>query len=145
VLVALCATAGAGVAQAAGRAPDPSPSVSAEHPDPYPPPTAPATRPSAPARTQAPVTIVARPTVVRTPVHRSSVVRRKPLPAVTKKVAAEPIRLPVHPAPGLDARVAAAVAFGPRQQVSRALALAVALLVLVSAAFVAGAAREVAR
>jgi hypothetical protein len=83
---------------------------------------------------------------VRAPVHRSSVVRQKPRPAVKKKVAVEPVRLPVHPAPGLGARVAsAAVAFEPKQRVSRALALAVALLVLLSAAFVAGAAREVAR
>jgi hypothetical protein len=143
VLVVVCATAGAGVAQAAGQAPDPSPSLSAPRPDPYPAPSAPATRPSAPA--QAPVTIVVGPTVARTPVHRSSVVRRKPRPAVTQKVAVKPTRLPVHPAPGLDARVASAVTFQPPQQVSRALALAVALLVLVSAAFVAGAAREVAR
>jgi hypothetical protein len=145
VLVVVCAATSAAVAQAAGRAPDPSPSLSTPRPDPYPAPSAPATRPSAPAQTQAPVTIVVRPTVARTPVHRSSVVRRKPLPAVTKKVAAGPIRLPVHPAPGLDARVASAVAFEPPQQVSRALALAMALLVLVSAAFVAGAAREVVR
>jgi hypothetical protein len=120
--------------------------MSAPGPDPYPAPAAPATRPSATAQTQAPVTIVVRPTVARTPVHRSSVVRRKPRPAVTQKVAVTPIRLPVHPAPGLGARVAtAAVAFEPQQRVSRTLALAVALLVLVSAAFVAGAAREVAR
>ncbi len=136
VLVVLCVTVGAGVAQAAGRAPDPSPSMSAPRPDPYPAPSTPATRPSGPAKTQAPVTVVVRPTVV---------VRRKPQPAVTQKAAVKPIRLPVHPAPGLDARVASAVAFEPPQQVSRALALAVALLVLVSAAFVAGAAREVAR
>ena len=145
VLVVVCATAGAGVAQAAGQAPDPSPSLSAPRPDPYPAPSAPATRPTAPTRRQAPVTVVVRPSVVRTPVHRSSVVRRKPRPAVTQKVAVKPTRLPVHPAPGLDARVASAVTFQPPQQVSRALALAVALLVLVSAAFVAGAAREVAR
>jgi hypothetical protein len=87
-----------------------------------------------------------RPTVVRTPVHRSSGVRRKPQPAAKQKAAVKPIRLPVHPAPGLGARFAtAAVAFEPPQRVSRTLALAVALLVLVSAAFVAGAAREVAR
>jgi hypothetical protein len=146
VVVVVCATAGAGIAQAAGQAPDPSPSLSAVHPDPYPAPTAPATRPSTPARTQAPVTIVVRPTVVRTPVHPSSVVRRKPQPAVKPKAAVKPILLPVHPAPGLGARFAtAAVAFEPQQRVSRTLALAVALLVLVSAAFVAGAAREVAR
>jgi hypothetical protein len=151
VLVVVCATAGTAVAQAAGRAPDPSPAVSSPGPDPYPSPAAPAVRPSAPAQTQAPVTIVVRPNVVRTtvvraPVHRSSVVRRKPRPAVTKNVVVEPIRIPVHPAPGLGARVAAAtVVFEPEQRVSRALALAVALLVLLSAAFVAGAAREVAR
>jgi hypothetical protein len=145
VLVVVCAATSAAVAQAAGQAPDPSPSLSTPRPDPYPPHSAPAIGPIAPAQTQAPGTIVVRPLVVSTPVHRSSAVRRKPHPAVTKKVAAEPIRLPVHPAPGLDARVASAVTFEPPQQVSRALALAVALLVLVSAAFVAGAAREVAR
>ena len=146
VLVAVCATAGTAVAQAAVRAPDPSPAVSSPGPDPYPPPAAPAARPSAPVQTQAPVTTAVRPTVVRAPVHRSSVVRRKPRPAVTKNVVVGPIRIPVHPAPGLGARVAAAtVLFEPEQRVSRALALAVALLVLLSAAFVAGAAREVAR
>jgi hypothetical protein len=139
-LLVVCAATSAAGAQAAGQAPDPSPSLSTPRPDPYPAPSAPAIRRIAPAQTQAPATIV-----VTTPVHRSSVVRGKPRPAVTKKVAAEPIRLPVHPAPGLDVRVASAVAFEPPQQVSRALALAVALLVLVSAAFVAGAAREVAR
>jgi hypothetical protein len=144
VLVLVCAATSAAVAHAAGQAPDPSPSLSTPRPDPYPAPSA-ATRPSAPTRTQAPVTVVVRPTVVRTPVHRSSGVRRKPQPAVTKKVAAWPTRLPVHPAPELYDRVASAVAFEPPQQISRALALAVALLVLVSAAFVAGAAREVAR
>jgi hypothetical protein len=145
VLVLVCAATSAAVAHAAGQAPDPSPSLSTPRPDSYPAPSAPVTRPSAPTQTQAPVTVVVRPTVVRTPVRRSSVVRRKPQPAIAKKVAAEPTRLPVHPAPGLDARVASAVAFEPPQQVSRALASAVALLVLVSAAFVAGAAREVAR
>jgi hypothetical protein len=145
VLVLVCAATSAGVAHAAGQAPDPSPSPSAPRPDPYPAPFAPATRPSAPTRRQAPVTVVVRPTVVPTPVHRSAGVRQKPQPAVTKKVAANAIRLPVYPAPGLDARVASAVAFEAPQRVSRTLALAVALLVLVSAAFVAGAAREVAR
>jgi hypothetical protein len=146
VLVVVYATAGAAVAQAAGRAPDPSPAVSSPGPDPYPAPAARAPRPSTPAQTQAPVTIVVRPTVVRAPVQRSSVVRQKPRPAVIKKVVIEPIRIPVHPAPGLGARVTSvAAAFEPQQRVSRALALAVALLVLLSAAFVAGAAREVAR
>ena len=146
VLVVVCATAGTGVAQAAGRAPDPSPAVSSPGPDPYPSPAAPTARPSAPAQTQAPVTVVVRPNVVRAPVQRPSVVRRKARPAVTKNVAVGLVRIPVHPAPGLGARVAAAtVVFQPEQRVSRALALAVALLVLLSAAFVAGAAREVAR
>jgi hypothetical protein len=146
VLVVVCASAGAAVAQAAGRAPDPSPAVSSPGPDPYPAPAASVSRPSVPMQTQAPVATVVLPTVVRAPVHRSSVARRKPRPAVAQKVAVKPIRLPVHPAPGLGARVAAAtLAFEPEQRVSRSLALAVALLVLVSAAFLAGAAREVAR
>jgi hypothetical protein len=83
---------------------------------------------------------------VQRTVVRRKLVRQQPRPAVVKKVAVKSIRLPVHPAPGLGARVATvAVAFEPPQRVSRTLALAVALLVLVSAAFVAGAAREVAR
>jgi hypothetical protein len=140
VLVLVCAATSAGVAHAAGQAPDPSPSLSTPQPDPYPAPSAPATRPSAPIRTQGPVTVVVRPTVVHTPVHRVSVVPRK------QKAAVKPIRLPVHPAPGLGARfTATAVSLEPQQRVSRTLALAVALLVLVSAGFVAGAAREVAR
>jgi len=57
----------------------------------------------------------------------------------------KPVRLPVHPAPGLAARVATALAVEPHPRVPRTLALAVALVVLLSAAFVAGAAREVAR
>jgi hypothetical protein len=139
VLVLVCAAPSAAVAHAAGQAPDPSPTLSAVHPDPYPAPTT-------PARTQAPGTIDVRPTVVRAPVQRASVVRRKPQPAVKPKAVVKAIRLPVHPAPGLGARfTAAAVAFEPQQRVSRTLALAVALVVLVSAAFVAGAAREVAR
>jgi hypothetical protein len=145
VLVVVCATAGAAVAQAAGRAPDPSPAVSSPGPDPYPASSASPTRPSVPVQTRAPVATFVRPTVARTPVQ-SSVARRKPRPAVTQKVAVKPVRLPVHPAPGLGARVAAAAAvFEPEKRVSQSLALAVALLVLVSAAFVAGAAREVAR
>ena len=146
VLVLVCAAPSAAVAHAAGQAPDPSPSLSTPRPDSYPAPSAPVTHPSAPTQTQAPAAVVVRPTVVRTGVHRSSVMRRKPRPAVKPNAAVKPIRLPVHPAPGLGARFAtAAVAFEPQQRVSRTLALAVALLVLVSAAFVAGAAREVAR
>jgi hypothetical protein len=146
VLVVVCATAGAAVAQAAGRAPDPSPAVSSPGPDPYPASSASPTRPSVPVQTRAPVATFVPPTVVRAPVQSSSVGRRKTRPPVTQKVAVKPVRLPVHPAPGLGARAAAAAAvFEPEKRVSQSLALTVALLVLVSAAFVAGAAREVAR
>ena len=145
VLVVACAATGATIAQAAGRAPDPSPAVSSPGPDPYPAPSAPASRPSAPAQTRAPVASVVHPSLARTPVHRSSVVRRKPRPAITQEAAVKPVRLPTHPAPGLGAQVADVVSFEPQQRVSRTLALAVALFVLLSAAFVAGAAREVAR
>ena len=150
VLIAACTAFPAAVAQAAGRAPDPSPSMSAPQPDPYPAASRPAATPRAPtpAHAHAPVTTVVRTSVVRTPVHHSSGGKHKPRPAVTRKAPkapVKPVRLPTYPAPGLGARVEAALVAAPQQRVSRALALAVALLVLVSAAFVAGAAREVAR
>ena len=146
VLAVICAGAGAAVAQAAIQAPDPSPALSAPGPDPYPAPFRAAATPRRPTPAQPPAVQVVRTTVVRIPVRpASSVERRKPRPAATKSVVAKPPQLPVHPAPGLGARVAAALAIEPAQRVPRTLALAVALLVLLSAAFVAGAAREVAR
>jgi hypothetical protein len=145
LLVAACTASPAAVAQAAGRAPDPSPSLSAPQPDPYPTPSAPAATPRTSAPTQVPVASFARSSVVGTPVRHSSGGRRKAQPVVTHRAAVKPVRLPTVPAPGLGARVAAALVAAPQQRVSRALALAVALLVLLSAAFVAGAAREVAR
>ena len=149
LLAVTWAVANAAVAQATGQVPDPSPSVSSPGPDAYRAPAAPAATPRtqapAPASTQPPVGTVVRTTVVRAPVHHPAARPKKPKPAVTHKAAVEPVRLPTHPLPGLEARIAAALADEPQQRVSRALALAVALLVLLSAAFVAGAAREVAR
>jgi len=82
---------------------------------------------------------------VPAPAHRSPDAPNKARPAATQRAVVEPVRLPVHPAPGLAARVATALAVEPKPRVPRTLALAVALVVLLSAAFVAGAAREVAR
>ena len=149
LLAVTWAVANAAVAQATGQVPDPSPSVSSPGPDAYRAPAAPAATPRtqapAPASTQPPVGTVVRTSVVRAPVHHLPARPTKPRPAVTHSAAVKPVRLPTHPAPGLGARVAAVLVAEPRQRVSRALALAVALLVLLSAAFVAGAAREVAR
>src|SRR5207248_1231404 len=107
LLAVIWAVANAAVVQATGQVPDPSPSVSSPGPDPYRAPAAPAatprTRAPAPASTQPPVV-----TVVRTPVHHAAA-RPKPKPAVTHKAAVEPVRLPTHPLPGLEARIAAAL------------------------------------
>ena len=142
LLAITLAGAGATVAQAAGQAPDPSPSLSAPGPDPYPAPSAPRAAPR-PAASQAPSVVRTR--VVPAPAHRSPDAPRKAQPAAARGAVAKPVRLPVRPAPGLGARVATALAVEPQPRVPRTLALAVALVVLLSAAFVAGAAREVAR
>ena len=143
LLAVTAAAANAAVARATGQVPDPSPSLSAPGPDPYSAPAIPTHTPT-PVSTQVPVVTVVRTSVVRAPVHHLPARPTKPRP-VTHRAAVKPVRLPTHPAPGLGARVAAVLVAEPRQRVSRALALAVALLVLLSAAFVAGAAREVAR
>jgi hypothetical protein len=157
LLAGLVTALGAPTAGAAVASPDPSPSPSAPAPDPYPKLSPPAPALRAPAADTSPAPAVQRPastrqfapsSLGRTPVTHSSARRQKPQAADTaRKVAVEPLRVPVHPAPGLGARVAAAAtaAVEPPRRVSRTLALAVALLVLLSAAFVAGAAREAAR
>ena len=142
LLAITLAGAGATVAHAAGQAPDPSPSLSAPGPDPYPAPSAPRATPR-PAAPQAPS--VVRTGVVPAPAHHSPDARNKARPAAARRAVVKPVQLPVHPAPGLGARLATALAVEPQSRVPRTLALAVALVVLLSAAFVAGAAREVAR
>lgn len=156
LLAGLVTAVGAPGAGAAGASPDPSPSVSAPAPDPYPtfsPPPAPrepATVASAPSIVQPRTsTRHAAPTsIARARLHHSPVGRQKSRLAVThERAAVKPLQLPTLPAPGLGARVAAAAAVvvEPRRRVSPTLALAVALLVLLSAGFVAGTAREAAR
>jgi hypothetical protein len=155
LLAGLLMTVGALGAGAAGASPDPSPSVSAPAPDPYPTfsppaPREPSTGASAPSvvQTRTSTKHVAPTSIARAPVHHSSTGRQRSRPALPhEKAAVKPLRLPTHPAPGLGARdaAAAAVVVEPHRQVSPTLALAVALLVLLSAGFLAGAAREVAR
>jgi hypothetical protein len=154
LLAGLVTAVGAPGAGAAGASPDPSPSVSAPAPDPYPtssPPPAPrepATVASTPSVVQPRTSTrhVAPTSIARARLHHSSVGRHEKA-ATHKKAAVKPLQLPTLPAPGLGARVAAAAAVvvEPRRRVSPTLALAVALLVLLSAGFVAGAAREAAR
>jgi hypothetical protein len=160
LLAGLVMTVGTPTAEAAVASPDPSPSASVPAPDPYPTFSPPAPAPSEPAAL-AGASSVQRPQIstrrvaptggaARSRTHRPAGRRQTPQPAhAQNKAAAVRVRLPIHPAPGLGARVAAAVgvavAVEPQQRVSRTLALAVGLLVLLSAGFVAGAAREVAR
>lgn len=157
LLAGLVTAVGAPGAGAAGASPDPSPSVSAPAPDPYPTFSPPAPAPREPATVASAPSIVqprtstrhAAPTsIARARLHHSPVGRQKSRLAVThERAAVKPLQLPTLPAPGLGARVAAAAAVvvEPRRRVSPTLALAVALLVLLSAGFVAGAAREAAR
>jgi hypothetical protein len=136
VLLAAAALGLAAPALAGGAAPDPSPASGTVAPDPY---------PAAPVQhIQAPASAPAA-TVVRRPPRTHRAAPRKPRAAtpVTATPAAPRLHRPDGPAPSLAGRVAQAVA--PEGRVSRGLALAVALLVLVSATLVAGAAREVAR
>jgi len=125
-------------AVAASPAPDPSPSGGSAQPDPYlASPKAPARVyvPSGPARTLAPATQVHTAPAVR-PKH-------KPRGAVTRARTMIRIRRPDNPAPSIVQRLVSAA--DPGRHISTGLALAVAGLVLLSGALVAGAAREVAR
>ena len=155
LLAGLVTAVGAPGAGAAGASPDPSPSVSAPAPDPYPTFSPPAPAPREPATVASAPSIVqprtstrhvAPTSIARARLHHSSVGRHEKA-ATHKKAAGKPLQLPTLPAPGLGARVAAAAAVvvEPRRRVSPTLALAVALLVLLSAGFVAGTAREAAR
>jgi len=124
---------------AAGPAPDPSPSGGSARPDPYP-----ASRgPVAPTRTvvQAQPTLIVPTPIFRPPLRTAPAVRPKQRAPVAVSPT-KPVPQLVRPEPSVFARVAAGV--DPRR-ISRTLALAVACLVLLSGALVAGAAREVAR
>jgi hypothetical protein len=127
-------------AVAAAPSPDPSPSAPAAHPDPYgvsPKPQAPVRVfvPSAPSRTP----------VAATPVRTAPVARPKHRHRAAATPAGTVIRShrPDSPASSIAEGLVSAADSG--RHISTGLALIVALLVLLSGALVAGAAREVAR
>jgi hypothetical protein len=127
-------------AVAAAPAPDPSPSAGSAQPDPYlASPKAPAPAhvvvPNVPARAAAPATRVRTAPAVR-PKHK----HRASAPPARLVV---PSRRPDSPASGIAEGLVSAADSG--QRISTGLAFAVAMLVLLSGALVAGAAREVAR
>ena len=119
-------------------------------PDPYPSVRAPAEHVASPAATapvqqqqQSQVTHVAAAT---TAPHRARVVpakRSTPRKTALPKHKAAPVRTPDHPAPRLVAL--GRTVLEPPHRTSRTLAVALGLLVLLSASLVAGAARELAR
>jgi hypothetical protein len=127
-------------AAVAAPAPDPSPSGGSAQPDPFPPspkPQAPAHVfvPSAPTRTPTPATPVrAEPAVRPKHKHRAAA---SPARTVIRS------RRPDTPASSIAGGLVSAVDSG--RNVSTGVALAVAMLVLLSGALIAGAAREVAR
>ena len=142
VLVVFALIALSAPAVATGAAPDPSPSGEAVAPDPYRPASTPVhvvVVPQAPVRSSAP----AAPAVVRKPVRSAPHSKPRATVAVPPTRTVIPIRRPAGPAPTVAARFVGAV--NPGRHISTALALAVAGLVLLSGALVAGAAREVAR
>jgi hypothetical protein len=142
---AACAFAvalGPGTAVAAGLAPDPAPE-GALQPDAYPQtpaPSPPVSRPRAPA-----------PFVPPTPVRRTAPpVRRaaphhRPRTHVTNAPSRPPVRLPFPTDAITWFSGAAAPAVSARRDVPTSVALALAALVLASAVFLAGAAREAVR
>jgi hypothetical protein len=125
---------------AAGPAPDPSPSGGSARPDPYPV----SRRPIAPTRTvvQTQPTLIVPTPIFRPPLRTTPAVRPKHRAPVAVSPT-KPVPQLVRPEPSIFASVAAGVT--PGRRISRTLALAVACLVLLSGALVAGAAREVAR
>lgn len=143
------------VAHAAGLAPDPAPATASAtvHPDAYPvivaTPRAPAA-PTAPPRAFRPVVAAAQ--VFRPPSHRATAApARRPAPhprhvPATRPQARTPVRLPF---PTLAIKwfsgATGPVAAEARREVPARVALLLAALVLASAAFVAGAAREAVR
>jgi hypothetical protein len=141
VVLALVFLALSAPAVAAAPSPDPSPSAPAAHPDPYgvsPKPQAPARIfvPSAPSRTP----------VAATPVRTAPVARPKHRHRAAATPAGTVIRShrPDSPASSIAEGLVSVADSGGRH-ISTGLALIVALLVLLSGALVAGAAREVAR
>ena len=148
LLAVLAVTIGAPVAEAVTASPDPSPATGAVSPDPYPTVRTPAEPVASPAATapvqrQRQVTHVAAAT---TAPHRARVVpakRSTPRKTALPKHKAAPVRTPDHPAPRLVAL--GRTVLEPPHRTSRTLAVALGLLVLLSASLVAGAARELAR
>lgn len=151
-------------------APDPSPLTNLARPDPYPAQRTPAARSAEPIHvtavtpvhigpvhtspvqmTPVPVTIPRLQAQRTLPVHTVHVAaaakkttHRKPVTHATRPApAVETIRSPDHPVPRFVALGSTAI--DSPERVSRTLALALALLVLLSASLVAGAARELAR
>ena len=156
-------------------APDPSPLTNLTRPDPYPAQRTPAARSAEPVHiapvtpvhispvhtspvhtspvqmTTVPVTIPRLPAQRTVPAHTVHVAaaakkttHRKPLTHATRPApAVETIRSPDHPVPRFVALGRTAI--DSPERVSRTLALALGLLVLLSASLVAGAARELAR
>jgi hypothetical protein len=127
-------------AAAAGAAPDPSPSGESVQPDPYPL----LRRQVTPTRTvvQTRPTLIVPAPIARAPVRTTPAARPKHRVPVAVSPT-KPVAQLVRPEPSMVARAAAVVV--PGRRVSRTLALAVAGLVLLSGALVAGSARELAR
>jgi len=125
---------------AAGPAPDPSPSGGTARPDPYPVSRRPVASRRTVVQTQ-PTSIVPTP-IFRPPLLTTPAVRPRHRATVAVSPT-KPVPRLVRPEPSIFASVGAGV--DPSRPISRTLALAVACLVLLSGALVAGAAREVAR
>jgi len=154
VLLAIAAPA----ARAASPVPDPSPRSAAVTPDAYPDVRAPSGRAPAvvgrgvdvrrgvqtvPATPSASVPAPARAAAVATPTHPAPAKKHARPKPVVPTTPVETIRAPDHSAPQL-ATLARAAVDSPKR-VSLTLALALGLLILISASLVAGAARELAR
>jgi hypothetical protein len=145
---ACAATAAPGVAHAGGLAPDPAPAEATLHPDAYPVSVVRVSASPAPAAPSPPVVrpVVAAAPVARPPRHRATTPTRRPAPHRRHVAAPHPsARLPF---PRLAIKWfsgATAPAARAGHEVPVRVALLLAALVLASAAFVAGAAREVVR
>lgn len=125
-----------GLAAAAAYAPDPSPAPASVQPDPYPSTRAPAARTELPAVTSPHPRSTAPP-----PVRRIHPNRRRRTAVPTRSL---PRWHPPRPLAAIDLAPPPAEATAARR-VSRALAVALALVVLASGAFVTVTARRVAR
>jgi hypothetical protein len=150
-------------AAAAQPSPDPSPGAGTVRPDPYPTAPEPATsQTQAPAHSSVPAPVF-RPPAAEATEQRAAPKRRARKAAVAtapKRVATAPKRTAQRPAkvlqtpskavkeraePAASARSRVVEGVVPRRRVPRSAALAVALLVVLSGTFLAGAARKVAR